>query len=575
MKEFRSASQVLFGFLPEQTVDLRGSVWRVKEWVEPKLRSVEPSALRQELERQITPWAAAGKDGRFLEHLRRGYAVRLCSLNRELGIRVEKFPQSWVCKSCHRLYQDREPNKCQCGCTRFGQLPFVGFHEECGALRAPYVKPCAKHQAVRVILSGTARAQEIRFDCPVCQKTLQKGLRYRACDCGKGRLTFNVHRAASVFTPRTFVMINPASREKTQRIRDAGGPTRALAWVIGGLNAASFDDLELTQESFRADLLAKGIPASLVDQMVEQAVQAGVISEDETSIGLQGDHLREAESGAVRIALALVDSRLRIKDQVAATEPTSELGRKYRSGYPRSLSRVGLEAVEFLDSFPVATGCYGYTRGSDPEPGSSRLVPYQNRRGEYMVYGDVAKTEALLVRLRPEAVAQWLVQSGSALEPYTDDRSARLSILRSALVPHPGEKCDLASTGAKLLTLVHSYAHWFIRQLAVHSGIDRNGLSEFLVPEHCSFFVYAASRGDFVLGGLQAVFETDLDTFLNELATSDLRCPLDPGCKSVKGACMACLHLGEPTCRYYNCYLTRQSLMRSKGYLAIATHKKG
>jgi len=129
------------------------------------------------------------------------------------------------------------------------------------------------------------------------------------------------------------------------------------------------------------------------------------------------------------------------------------------------------------------------------------------------VYGDVAKTEALLVRLRPEAVVQWLVQSGSALEPGTDDRSARLSILRSALVPHPGEKRDLANTGAKLLTLVHSYAHWFIRQLAVQSGIDRNGLSEFLVPEHCSFFVYAASRGDFVLGGLQSVFETDLDTF--------------------------------------------------------------
>jgi hypothetical protein len=568
MKEHRSASQILFGFLPEQTVDLKGKVWKVKHWVEPKPKSVESSSLKQELERQVGPWAAAGKDGDYLKHLKSGYTVRLCSLNRDSGISVEKFPQSWVCKACDRLYQNHEPNTCQCGNTKFGQLPFVGFHDECGAIQTPYVKPCPNHKQVRIVLPGSARAEEIRFVCPVCSKILQKGFGYRACGCGKGQMTFNVHRAASVYVPRTLAMINPPSTEKVQRIRNAGGPSRALSWVLNGLKASSFDQLELTEESFRANLLAQGIPATFVDQMVEQAIQAGVISPDDTPINLTGEHSRNAETGAVNIALALADSRLRIKDLIDATDSKSELSNKYKSQYPQSLDKMGLETIELLDSFPVLTGCYGYTRGCH-DAGASRLVPFKNSRGDYVVYGEVVETEALFVRMKPNLVADWLVRTGCLLDRWSDDKSARLSILRSVLIPEPGEERDFADPGAKLLTLIHSYAHWFTRQLAVHSGVERSALSEFLVPQHCAFFVYTASRGDFVLGGLQAVFESDLNNFLNELAASDLRCPLDPGCQKAGGACMACLHLGEPSCRYYNRYLSRSSLMRRDGYLLL------
>jgi hypothetical protein len=229
---------------------------------------------------------------------------------------------------------------------------------------------------------------------------------------------------------------------------------------------------------------------------------------------------------------------------------------------------MGIEDIEFMDSFPVLTGCYGYTRG-DSDPGASRLVPFKNKKGDYVVYGEVIQTEALLVRLDPRRVAEWLVGNGWAIPPWTDARSARVSILRNALVPAPGSETNPPTAGSRLLTLVHSYAHWFTRQLAVRAGIERSSLSEFLVPQHCSFFIYAATRGDFVLGGLQAVFETELDSFLSELASLDLRCPLDPGCMRIAGACMACLHLGEPSCRYYNAYLNRQTLVGPEGFLSV------
>jgi hypothetical protein len=497
-----------------------------------------------------------------------GYPVQVLALNRESGVKVERFPRLWVCKNCDRIHQKDDPSKCTCGGTVFGQLPFVGYHDQCGALRVPYVRECTAHKQVKIILPGTARAEEIRFVCPVCNTILQQGFGFQPCNCGRGNWTFNVHRASSVYTPRTFVMINPPSMEKVIKVRQAGGPDKALSWVLSGLKADSFDAATVTVDSLTADLVSKGIPPALVNQWVKDAIASGAMASNDGPTGLQDQFLIDAQSGAVSIALAVADSRLCISDLVRETDAASELGKKYRIEYPNAFQKMRLETVEFLDSFPVLTGCYGYTRG-DSNPGESRLVPFKSRQGKYVVYGDVLRTEALFVRLDPEWVAEWLKRSGFAMEAWTDSRSARLSILKSGLIPEAGSTTVPETAGSRLLTLVHSYAHWFTRQLAVRSGIERSSLSEFLVPQHCGFFIYAAMRGDFVLGGLQAVFETELDGFLNELAGADLRCPLDPGCRRVSGACVACLHLGEPSCRYYNTYLNRATLIGPNAYLTM------
>lgn len=363
-------------------------------------------------------------------------------------------------------------------------------------------------------------------------------------------------------------MINPPSTEKVTRIREAGGSDRALAWVLSGLKAATFEETGTTVASFRASLRKQGISEALANLMVEKALETGEISDDAGPIDLDDQQLADAQQGAVNIALALVDSRVRVDDLAKATEPNSELGRKYRLSYPHAIERLGLEGIEFIDSFPVLTGCYGYTRG-DSDPGASRLVPFKNKKGDYVVYGDVTKTEALFVRLRPELVAEWLCSNGHSLDLWRDGKSARLSILRCASIPLPGSRIAARTAGSALLTLIHSYSHLLIRQIAVRAGIERTSLAEFLVPQHCGFFIYAASKGDFVLGGLQAVFETELDSFLLELGNLDFRCPLDPGCRRINAACVACLHLGEPSCRYYNNYLSRQTLTGAQGYLRL------
>jgi hypothetical protein len=239
----------------------------------------------------------------------------------------------------------------------------------------------------------------------------------------------------------------------------------------------------------------------------------------------------------------------------------------YEGAYGDAVRGARLESVDLLANFPVATLAFGYTRG-DLTPGASRLVPFRDR-GHLRAYGSLSKTEALLLRLDPMAVYEHLRLAGHDLPPVADKRAARLALLQRIDIPYPTQE-QYQQLGGDLLQLLHSYAHRAIRRLAAFAGIERDGLAEYLVPHHLAFVIYAASRGDFVLGGLQAVFETSLHRFLADLVTGEWRCPLDPGCRSGSGACMACLHLGEPSCRWFNRFLDRSALFGEHGFLVGA-----
>ena len=565
MREFRSGSQILFGFLPEQTVDLRNGVWKITEWVQPDRPGVDAPTLRRELRKQVAPWANTGHDGGYAQDLLRGVDVKILSLNKAMGVKVEPFPRWWRCSDCKRL-RDKLTVNCICGSPRRSQLAFVAYHDQCGAMKAPYIPICPQHGQVRLVYPGTATATDIRFECPVCRTVLRKGFGFPQCECGRGRMVVNIHRAAAVFTPRTMAMINPPSLERVRRLNDAGGAAQALTWVLGGLAADTLEGAAGTVDSFRAHLAAQGLSAALINQLAATALASGELRETVSAADLPDKVRSAAEAEAVRIATALLESRTRLTHMVAATSDASELGRLYRGDYPRVIAGCGFEEVELIDRFPVLTGVFGYTRGGS-SPGDSRLVPYRDRSSNaYVVYGEVGRTEALFFRLDPLQVLKWLRRRGHAIDAAADTATARLNLLRQAPVDEFAANTT-NEAGREIVTLIHSYAHTIMRQIAVFAGVDRNSLSEFLVPGHLAFFIFAAAKGDFVLGGLQAVFETELHRFLETIRGLDHRCPLDPGCRRVGAACVACLHVGEPSCRLFNQLLDRRVLRSPAGYL--------
>lgn len=271
---------------------------------------------------------------------------------------------------------------------------------------------------------------------------------------------------------------------------------------------------------------------------------------------------QRAQEEALSLTSATAGGRVLISDMVEGTTPP--LRTLYESGYRYALEGARLSTVELLTNFPVATLAVGFTRG-DAAPGQATLVPFRERGG-IRAYGVLNRTEALLFQLDPLFVYQNLVAQGFSLDQAATPRDARLAILQAVQIPLPTEQ-QPQPLGSALVTLLHSYAHRTIRALAVGAGVERDGLSEYLMPHHLSFIVYAAARSEFVLGGLQAVFETSLERVLDAVVNGEVRCPLDPGCRSGGGACMACLHLGEPSCRWFNRFLDRSALFGGQGYL--------
>lgn len=567
MREMRSGSQILFGHLPEQTVDADGGIWKVRNWNDAKIETaVDPSALREELIRAAYPWSDTKEDDGFVDDLHKQRTVKVKSLNRDSGIWCELFPRLWMC-TCKRLHDERS-SPCPCGTKRpRGQLPFVGYHDVCGSIKTPYVKKCPQHGQRAVRLPGTASATELLFYCPVCSITLQRGFG-AACGCAAGgALKFTVHRSGTVFKPRGVVLINPPKREILHQVESAGGGERALEWLLDGMVERRVTDAapSTTPDSIRRMLAERGFDESTISAMVAAMPVQAQTQRAPTSVR---PRVRvSAEAQARQIALATFESRRGLGDLRKAAAGAT-LTTMYEEAYPRALRRAGLERVELIDRFPVLTAQFGYTRG-DATPGASRLRTYREANGDYTVYGELAETEALFLRLDPLMVHRWFSLQGYSLPAATDARTAAIAVLENLDPPAVDDPLAADAATRLLTTLVHSFSHAFIRRAAVFAGIERSALSELVLPHAFGFFVYAAARGDFVLGGLQALLESELHLLLNGLVDDEHRCALDPGCADNGSACAVCLHLGEPSCRMFNTSLSREVLAGGSGYFDV------
>jgi hypothetical protein len=570
----RSGSQILRTFLPQQTADIGSGIYRVVEWTSALPVTVDTDVVRRRLLREIRPWEQVGADGGLASDLRAGARLEVVELDDQRGVTVERFPQVWLCP-CKRIGKNRE-QPCKCGLRKWGQLHFLGFHT-CGAVVEPWIKRCPNHDDVRLVSPRSAKASDIRFVCPTCNTELMRGLGFnRQCPgCNNGTVTWNVHKARSVYTPRGAVLVNPPRPERMRELLAAGGAKKALMWVIEGMTSPTPEQLAArpTRDEFIENLVRSGLDRAFAETTAAQAAAAGQLADDSSLDSLSGvpePRKSEAEHEALEVATAVSESRV-TTTELAEGPVEPQLAATYADEYPTALRVAGIGALDLIERFPVLNVMYGYSRGGG-EAGATRLIPFRQARGGYRLHGDLAETEAYLVRLDPVRVANWLVRRGHDLGSYdaaAGAAAARVAILTVADIPQPGDRPATPTVGTDLFALIHSYAHRFMRQTAVFAGIDRDALSEYLLPANLAFFVYAAARGDFVLGGLQAVFETDLDQLLTQVAGAEWRCPLDPGCSRGAGACSACLHVGEPSCRAFNTYLDRRTLFGDAGYLTM------
>ena len=567
--EQRSISQVVYNFLPDQVADLQSRVWKVQKWREPLHLRLDDGVVRGELMRALAPWIRAGLDQDLGRQLAAGMEIEIVTPSED-GVDVVPFPKLYRCRRCGQIERD-EGKACVAGRhDAWATFPFVAYHT-CGRLKEPFVPRCPQHDLVKCIFPESRNARDLLFTCPKCTVTISQGIPFTKCDCGDpGMYAIAPPRAGTVYAGHSAIVINPPTREIAAQFAGDAAKTTALDWALDGMSEGSPLDRQQTLEAMIQNFMQMKFSREVAVRMAEGAAanSGGKIVAQGTDIDLEGDERVEAIDGALKLTYATLGGRQTVHDLQARGEPT--LRERYETNYISEIAGARLDSVHLLERFPVLTGFYGYSRGDRRGPRPPRLNWFRER-SKLRLYSLRSETEGLLFTLDPVAVAAWLQARGHLLGTLTDPREARLAILRHAVVPAPGDELVTATLGSDLLTLVHTYSHRVLRSISAFCGIERDALAEYLIPLHLSFVIYANAKGDFVLGGLQALFENDLDRALREIVHGERRCALDPGCASAGKACVACLHVGEPSCRHYNRFLTRDVLFGSDGYLTTIT----
>lgn len=435
MRETRSPSQVLFSLLPQQTVDIGGRIWRVDEWVHPVSIPVDVEGLRNRLIGAVDPWRKNNTDENLTNLLYSGTSVEAVGVNKSQGVKASLWPNNWVCRRCRRISKRRQ--RCSCGADDWGQLHFVAFHD-CGYADEPWIAPCPQHNQVMVNSPQSSSVRDLVFSCPACNATLARGFGAgRPCRaCQQPGLNFNVHRAASVYTPHSLTMINPARPEHLQELLANGGRAMCLHWVLANMPTPQPKALPPTRLSMVESLIAQGISEAVANLAADQAEQAGELTPGE-KLPLPDEVLYEAEASALEVALATYEGRRSGRKLV--DEPVStELANLYRCHYPRAIAGAGLCDVDHVDRFPILRGVFGFSRGGG-RAGEKRLVSFRGRDSAIRVYADANETEALYLSLDPVRVAQWLKRKGLIAEAPNQPRDARLAILSQISIPARGD----------------------------------------------------------------------------------------------------------------------------------------
>jgi hypothetical protein len=252
---------------------------------------------------------------------------------------------------------------------------------------------------------------------------------------------------------------------------------------------------------------------------------------------------------------------------------------RYQKEVGGVLALTGIERMVVLRGLPICDYSFGFTRVSATPvynrefqnrnvPMPVRLVsfdPFDD--GKRPIYVTQQNNEALYVKLDEGRVRRWLKVNGVDDIP-AEDVSLGRAYLESYedFGPFLDDFKDKDRNGRErrltrlVYMLLHSFSHQLIHSLADASGLDRDGIGEYLFPADLAFTIYRKGMTP-DLGNISAMWRNHAMDFLRRSVNSRmLRCCSGSLCDSRGGACPACIMTSEVSCSSSNLLLSRSAL---------------
>ncbi|MGU0911345.1 hypothetical protein ACSETI_29845 [Pseudomonas aeruginosa] len=253
----------------------------------------------------------------------------------------------------------------------------------------------------------------------------------------------------------------------------------------------------------------------------------------------------------------------------------------------RLMAKLGIADLGLVREFDLCRFTHGYTRVSATPTLNKRNqdMPVRLRlfeplsSGKRPIYVMTQANEALYVRLDPSAVYKWLQAVGVLDLPKWDDSSSVKLGGRLLEVAQPfGRYFSLlkegdASTYRYVYTLLHTYAHTLMKNVAELSGLDLGSMGEYIFPLDLAFVVYRNGT-TMDLGNLSSLWRNENNRFLSRLLeASTHRCNSGRLCDTAGGACPDCIMIPETSCLAQNQLLSRAVLKGGPPPREDSTHK--
>ncbi|MET8680037.1 hypothetical protein ABZW18_21245 [Streptomyces sp. NPDC004647] len=569
----RQVNQALFRHLPGQAF-----VWKDKGTVigrDPYASTdldVPPAWIKLQMRRLVRPFAESLHGGTGVGPEIETIERTLYALKTPSDLRAERWPNSFRCPGCgfYTVVGPTAPvpqcRKCKRNTVQF---TFVEAHN-CGHFTELRPARCRNNCGGDMALLGTSSLKVSTWAWKCLKCGYHSSRVYRQCTtCRREHAKIVRATQKANFYPQHITVLNPPHRDDYPILTsDAthkaaiGQSLRIVNSGMEGLRTAAASPAGPT-DAARATIAALGITENdplfqvLMDKAGENAAGTANWEGEIDSLHLTDDQIELFGDECLQLTLAREAEPLSLNDLKAEADGTALAARYTR--YDTLLAQYKFADVTLLRALPMAFIVAGYTRVESQAGNGTRFHFFPAAGGKHPMYGQRTTTEGLLFTLDPDAIVDWLVASNVIPDPRPRTDARRWLI--SAMEPAVGVfTAPTQMISRAVLGLIHSASHRMMKALAVRAGLNIDSLAEYLFPANGAFLIYANTRSEFTLGGLEHTFRYDLADALDEL-TAETRCIFDPPCRtSYEGACAACLHVAEIACARFNNTLSRNYL---------------
>ncbi len=623
----RSKTQAVYRFLPEMWISEKDDSERavsakIKNWNYIKMSDIYEDFIEGEIKRQVKLFGDRGGDiSAFdLSPDTHSFAIVETACNEGIpDIIGEISPLVFYCSSCGAVSDLRNPDavdkytwKCKnpdCGKWAVKQLQMI-YACECG-----YAQPI-KIPHVQGVKNFKFRPNETQYKMFYRSGNSEKPAEFvQICPNCNSRLVPDNANSGRNYKPFTLKVINLVDQRNGQFYKKGIDAQKTIVcrW-FDKLSTADYDEILNNIELAFSDAFKSDAQRRNVKQQVRALIDAGMLPPEMFESAVNNMLQNAPNTKSVERYVTMCDdlfSRKKAENPVGYAEWLSHFSFKLMQYDTLKYAKriITLEEaiqrqldMEFIDSPEEVTALnkkmgitnmqvscdiqiinctYGYSRRvADPKNSTNKncrlkLNAYDRTRDgtANLVYGAKLDTEGILFEISQRKIVEWLYENNIISEEQLPDLDDDVSVkkwfaqyVHSDVISMFGEIDDSEKITKNVFALLHSMSHAFMNAAGELSGLSSNSLTEIILVETASIFIYAQTSQGIPLGALSGMAESNYAFFLKKAFDEAKNCVFDPICTERDDtACSACLIIPEISCNHFNAELGRKYLYSIDG----------